>query len=378
MLRAAKQMRMVLGLVGIWLMIGPELRADLKYEETTKITGGMMQSMTKMMGFFGAKGLDSQTTTHYLKGECKRTDHFTGTDLTTSEIVCLDRDQIINIDHKKKTYTVVTFEQLREQMAKAMETAKQRRAQMGQPQAPQPPSDVKVQPKITVKDTGESKLINGFNAKRFLMSFQLEAQDQKTQNQGEMGMDGDIWMTKDISGWEEERAFNVRYAQKMASPELVEQMKTMMAGVQDPRMGQGVSAMQANIDKMDGVPVLTVMSMKVSGTAPPDSQQSPPKQDTQKPQSNDTQTSGSPLPTNLGQVLGGLGGFGRKKKKEETQSQPKENSSVETKNTPSGTTTATANLMQMTTELKSLSKTGLDAILFEIPRGYKQKMGKEE
>ncbi len=378
MLRPAKHMEMLLGILGIWLMIGSELRADLKYEETTKITGGMMQSMTKIVGFFGAKGLDNQSTTHYLKGDCKRTDHYMGSELTTTEIVCLDRDQIINIDHKKKTYTVITFEQLREQVAKAMQEAKQRRAQVSQTQPPPPPSDVKVQPKITVKDTGESKIINGFNAKRFLMSFQIEAQDEKTKNQSDLGMDGDVWMTKDISGWEEERAFNIKYAQKMASPELVEQMKTAMAGLQDPRMGQGLAAMQANVDKMDGVPVLSVLSMKMSGTVPPDSQQPPPKQDTQKSQSKDTQTTVPQLPTNLGKVLGGLGGFGHKKKKEETQTQTQENSPVETSTTPSGTTTATANLMQMTTELKSLSRAGLDTMLFEIPRGYKQKLAKEE
>ena len=377
MLRTAKHLGM-LAAFGFGSMFGLDLRADLKYEETTRITGGMLEGMTKMMGLFGAKGLNSQSTTHYLKGDCRRIDHYMGNEPTTTEIVCLDRDQIINIDHKKKTYSVVTFEQLREQMAKALQEAKQRRAQMGQTQPPPPSSDVKVQPKIMVKDTGESKLINGFNTKRFLMSFQLEAQDEKTQNQGELGMDGDVWMTKDVSGWDEERAFNVKYAQKMASPELVEQMKTAMVGIQDPRMGQGVSAMQANIDKMDGVPVLTVMSMKVSGNAPPDSQQAPPRQSTQKSQSSDSQASVPPLPANLGKVLGGLGGFGRKKKKEDTQPQTQESSSVETSTTPAGNSTASVNLMQMTTELKSLSRVGLEATLFEIPRGYKQKVAKEE
>ncbi len=54
------------------LTMGHPLRADLKYEETSKMTGGMLQGMTKMMGMFGAKGLNNNSTIHYFKSDCMR------------------------------------------------------------------------------------------------------------------------------------------------------------------------------------------------------------------------------------------------------------------------------------------------------------------
>jgi hypothetical protein len=331
----------------------------------------MMQSMGKMMGMFGMKGMNNTSTAHFLKGDCMRTDHFMGNELTTTEIVCIDKDQIISIDHKKKTYSVMTFEQLREQMEKGMEEAMKRRSEMKGTPAQPPPSDVKVEPKMTVKDTGETKVINGYNAKRYLLSFALETQDQKTKDQGSMGMDSDVWMSKDVGSFAERDAYYAKYAQKMASPEMVEKMRELALGLQDPRMGQGLAAMKQHVDKMEGVAVLTIASFNVKGTSSQPAQQSESKQDQQqqRPSSREESADSQSLSDNLGKVFGGLGGFGHKKKKaDEPQaantSQPKSASS-------SSGTSASMDLMQITTELKSVSRDGLDLSIFELPKGYK-------
>jgi hypothetical protein len=100
------------------------LLADLKYEETTRITGGFLEGFSKMAGFFGAKGLNNTTTATYLKGDRLRTDNLEDGELTSSEIIQLDREEIITIDHKKKTYSVATFAERRAQMEKALEAMK--------------------------------------------------------------------------------------------------------------------------------------------------------------------------------------------------------------------------------------------------------------
>jgi hypothetical protein len=354
------------------MLLGSQpVRADLKYEETTKITGGMMQSMSKVMGVFGMKGMNNMGTANFLKGDCMRTDHFMGNELTTTDIVCIDRDQIISIDHKKKTYSVITFEQMREQMEKAMQEAMQRRSQMGEAQKQPPPSDVKVEPKLTVKDTGETKVINGYNAKRYLMSFELETQNQQNKDQGSMGMDGDVWMSKDVGSFEERTAFYAKYTQKMASPEMAEKMRELSLGLQDPRMGQGLGAMKQHVDKMEGVAVLTIASFKVSGTSSQPNQQpgSSQTQQQQKPSSSETSADSQSISGNLGKVFGGLGGFGRKKKKAD-EPQAADTSQSGPASSSSGAP-ASMDLMQITTELKSVSRAGLDSSIFELPKGYK-------
>ena len=134
------------------------LLADLKYEETTRITGGFMEGFSKMAGFFGAKGLNNTTTATYVKGDRLPTDTFDEGDLTSSEIIQLDREEIIAIDHKKKAYSVVTFAERRAQMEKGARSHEEPKPKEARDQpACGPPQDpnVKLEPKI--RDQGHGR-----------------------------------------------------------------------------------------------------------------------------------------------------------------------------------------------------------------------------
>jgi hypothetical protein len=349
------------------LMMPVCVTADLRYEETTEMKGGIMESLGKFAGMFGAKGLTKSTTSTSLKGDRMRKDQLDGQELTSTQIIQLDREQIVTLDHKKKTYTVMTFAEMRAQMEKAIATAKSAPPQkQPAPQADKP--DVKVEPKVTVKDTGETKVINGFNTRRVLLTVELEGEDQKTKDKGAMGADTELWITKDVSGFEEQNKFYMKYAKAMASPELVKSLGASPGMGQDPRVAESAQAMRKKMEGLDGLAILTIMSFNLSGT---------PSEETknQKTQTNSTQKKSNEdrPPENMteaiGKALGGFGGFGRKKKKEEP-SQPTK-SSPATTTTPDGKVSAT--LMTSTTELKSFAKTALDASLFDVPAGYKLK-----
>jgi hypothetical protein len=121
-------------------------------------------------------------------------------------------------------------------------------------------------------------------------------------------------------------------------------------------------------EALDGEAILTIASFDVSATPSSGSQ---PSQASSQPQSSG-QESGSP--ESVGQAIGkaiggfgGFGGFGRKKKKENSP-QPAP-APEQTAATLGGT--ASANLMTMTSEIKSFSQAALDAALFETPAGYK-------
>ena len=174
---------------------------------------------------FGAKGLTKSTTSTSLKGDRMRKDQLDGVELTSSQIIQLDREQIVTLDHKKKTYTVMTFAEMKAQMEKAIAAAKSTPPPQNQPapEADKKP-DVKVEPKINVKDTGETKVINGFNTRRVLLTVEMEGEDQKTKDKGAMGADTELWITKDVSGFDEQNQFYMKYAKAMASPELVKSM----------------------------------------------------------------------------------------------------------------------------------------------------------
>jgi hypothetical protein len=351
------------------LLLGSALKADLKYQEATQITGGMLESATKMMSFFGVKGLDKTMSTHYIKGDRLRTDNLVNNELTDSTIIRLDREDIINIDHKKKGYTVMTFEQMRQQMQKAME-AMQHPSKGSDKDAKTDAKapDVKFEPKISIKDTGETKVINGFNTRHVIMSIQMEGQDQKTQDKGAFGADSDLWITKDVSGFAEQREFYKKYATKFGSA-LMPKGMTVSAGT-DPRVGPAMAELSKQAEKMEGVPVLTVTAVNISGTPSDGTQSSQPSSSSRETSSSSSSQESSgkeAVAESLGKVLGGFGGFGRKKKKEEPKPTVSESSSTSS----SSTGPVSVNLMKMTSELKSLSNAPLDTSLFEIPQGYK-------
>jgi hypothetical protein len=341
------------------------LGADIKYEEFTRISGGAMEGVTKTLGFFGMKGLNNVQSTTYIKGDRLRRDSFNNNQLTRSEIILLDREEVITVDHLKKSYSAMTFEEMRRKMQEALEKMnkeKQNQADKTPQKDPKDP-DVKWEPKVSVKNTEETRVINGYNTKRMILSFQMEGQDQKSKDRGAFGADSDLWLTKEITGFEEQRNFYQKYAQKMGYPQMASSLG-MAPPAHDPRMGQAAEELQKQAEKMDGVPVLTTMSFKVSGTSAEESQPASTGGQVESAGSEPDNQEG--VAKNLGKVLGGFGGFGRKKKKEE----PKPAETAQSRSGSSGTS-ASAVLMQTTTELKSYSESALPASLFEVPQGYK-------
>ena len=108
-------------LLGPMIFAPTFLFADYTYQETTQLTGGSMLRMIKMAGAFSSqakKAGDPVVSTVYLKGNRMAKVSPDGV-----EIIDLDKETVTHIDTLKHTYTVITFEQMREQMRKAAEEA---------------------------------------------------------------------------------------------------------------------------------------------------------------------------------------------------------------------------------------------------------------
>ena len=91
------------------LLVGAGIsRADFKYTQSSKVTGGAMAGMMKLAGAFSKQAREPIVTTEYLKGHKMRRDSSDG----HSTIIDLDGRQIIEIDNKKRTYSVMTFDEM--------------------------------------------------------------------------------------------------------------------------------------------------------------------------------------------------------------------------------------------------------------------------
>ena len=105
--------------------------------------------------------------------------------------------------------------------------------------------------KADVKETGQRRVINGFNTTEAIMTVDSDVTiPGRGTMKGQMEMD--LWIAKDIPGASEIKAFYERNAAAYST--------LMGAGSQ-----KAMADMQRKVASMGGIPVLTIMKMKMPG-----------------------------------------------------------------------------------------------------------------
>jgi hypothetical protein len=338
---------------------GQPARADFKYSDTSKITGGSLKSMMKTVGIFSkqaSQAMKPVITTRYVRGDRMRADNADG----RVEIIDLSGRRIIEIDPQKRTYTEVTFDEMKAAMQKAQEQAQQKMDK--DPKTKDMKANLNA--KINVTPGTASRQIQGLTANEMKVQIDMEIQAQAQsdpQNPGQpsgpvsgtISTNIDSWVAPSVPGYEEVAVFYQRMAKEInwVPPNSIHV---------DPRVSQSMDELQKNQSAFKGLPLLQYLSMTIVG------QQAA----ANATDSNNANTDGSSsssrsdTPTSASDAMvKGLGGlFSKKKKKDETETQ--QNS----QNSPPPSTPGS--LMEMTIEVTSFSNAALDASLFEIPEGF--------
>ncbi len=375
-----------LAVLGIILLASRLTFADASYQETTQVTGGSLMAPLKSISFLSKSMRDAFapiTTTTMIHGNQKAV---VGKDST--EIIDLDKETVTRIDNVNKTYTVMTFAQMRqafEQVPKQMQQAQDNAKQ--EPQAQQPKkSDVKTSFDVSVKNTGVTKQVNGFTAQEQIVTLQMHATDPNAPptdavNSVTYEVTTDAWITPDPPEVKEIQDFDKRYAQKLMEGVDLSAFKAQMAQMTSPNQNAGLSQMFAGkpgsaeamaemgkeMAKLQGTRVMEVTRMGGSGSGPGAAQNSA--------QTSDPAPAAAPPSSNgsmagmLGSALGGsaLGGFHRKK-----TPPPSDSTTTTTTTAPDGTQTTSAVLMEMTLQKSNFSQAPVSSSSFEVPSGFKK------
>jgi hypothetical protein len=370
--------------LGIILLANRLMFADASYQETTQMTGGSMVAPLKSMSFLSKSMRDMLapiTTTTMIHGNQKAV---VGKD--SIEITDLDKETVTHIDPVHKTYTVVTFAQMRQafaQVPKQMQQA-QDKAKQAPDQPQQPKSDLKTSFDVSVKNTGVTKEINGLSAQEQLVTLQMHITDPNappTQtNAVTYVVTTDAWITPDPPEVKEIQDFDKRFGQKLMEGVDLSAFKAQMTQMHDMSQNPGMSQMFAGkpgsseamaemakeMAKLQGTRVMEVTRMGGSGTGPAGAQNSA--------QTSEPAPSAAPSNPNgsmsgmLGSALGSsaLGAFHRKK-----AAQPASDTPTTTTN-PDGTQTTSTILMETTVQKSNFSQAPVSSSNFEVPGGYKK------
>ena len=320
------------------------IHADVRAEEKAKVEfGGMLGRMFNLFGGRAAK--EGVTSTIAVKGDRKATI----TD-TTGQIIDLKEEMIYDLDVRKKTYKVTTFEELRRRMEearrKAAEDARKEAAKPQDKPAPQAEKNQKeVEVDFNIKNTGEKKVINGFDTHEAVMTITVREKGRTLEQGGGMVLKSDMWLAPKIPAMKEVQDFDVKYAQKLYGSMVAGVSPDQMAAAlaMYPMMKDAVAKMNAEGGKIDGTPVHTITTMEAVPSAEMAAQQE-----------SQAKSGDGGKPTSVG---GMLGGFMAKK-----MAQKK---AADAEGTPSTAfLTATNDVLKVTTDV-----TAADVA---VPAGFKE------
>src|SRR5438132_1953876 len=348
-------------------------RADFKYTQQSKITGGSIVSMTKTLGVFSKNArqfTDPQVSTMSLKGNRLRQEHSDG----TVEIIDLDGRRFIRIDPAKKTYSTMTFEEFKAALERAQARAKEEQAKAA---AKHPEADYKIVPKMQSQETGATRTILNLPTKevKWRMDMEIQSNNPKVQQQMQsatMSMNSDSWLAPSVPGYDELRQFYMRMAKELDW--LPGAMGNPMG--MKSQMRQAMEEFRKNSIKLQGMPLLQNVSFGMAGLPQNTGAATQPQQPAPQQSQTQDQASAPVTPKEaISKSLGGMfGGFGKKKKQQEQQPPPAQPSGSAANPSPANTQPGTSSnsMMDMTIEVTSFSSSTLDKSLFDVPVGYTQ------
>jgi hypothetical protein len=327
---------------GMLVFLGASLLpADFSYQQTSKITGGLMAGMMKVVGVFSKQAREPIQSTILLKG-----DRLATLSPYNGHIVDLGRETFTEIDFRNKTYSVITFAELAELWKRAEADMRTERGEQ---------ADVTV--KASVQQTGQTKSISGLEARQVIITIEMEGTDKKTGRRGIfMTVTSDTWLAR-VPGYEEVTEYYRRLVQKMAFTP-----SGGMLGLQRSEIVKGMAELSREAAKLDGVPVYQVIKMDFKGQ-PGEGEQPPPAE--ARPPAEPPQEQPS-VGGALGR-LGGLGRLGRLGRKKEPAEQPRPAETA-----PAAEGAGSGTLMELTSESTGFSTAPVDPARLEVPAGFKR------
>ena len=186
---------------------------------------------------------------------------------------------------------MTTFAELRRQMEEARKKAAEQAPPGNRPSSPSGQPQVEVD--FDVKESGQKRVINGFDAREVVMTISVREKGKTIETSGGFVVTSNTWLTSTIDSMAEVAAFDRRYAEKLSSSLMLDAQQMAMILAMYPMMREAMAKLEAENVNMNGTPVMTVVKFEAVAN-PAEAQQA---------------ANSEPADSNSGLTgLGGLGG----------------------------------------------------------------------
>jgi len=310
-------------------------------------------------GFYG-NGAYTSTTKTFIQGDSKRTAtefKFTGAVMkhlspkgTDIEITRLDKKVFWKFNNKKKEYTEIPFEQMKELLESSSSAMQQ--SPQGQDAGEEQQADESEyewqEPKVEVKKIAGNQNVNGFNCDQYLGTVRTIGRHKQTGVLDTMLFKADIWSSKSaMKDMQVVTDFEKRLADALGlSVENSRSFAQLMSQYKDQ-----TETLMNEMKKIDGYSIKTDMNFTITTHA---------MKSGQDDEEIESEEEGDQIA--LDDIKGSLGGlFGKKlaQKAAENVAKPKPEGAVE--------------IFQFTSEVKKIKTGSVDSKMFEVPEKYKLK-----
>ena len=244
------------------MMAGPAM-AEVKTREKSQVK--IEGIIGRMMSMFGGKAAkEGVVSTAAVKGDRKATMHD-----ATGQIIDLSEEKVYDLDLKKKTYEVTTFDELRRRMQEAREKA-EKDAEREQPKesgskpekAEKPEKEYQVD--FDVKETGQKKQLAGYDTREVVMTITVHEKGTPLEDGGGLVMTADSWLGPQIAALKELHDFDIRYWKKLQGPDAMGMSAEQMAMVvaMYPMLKQASERLSKEGSKLQGTPLATTTTFE--------------------------------------------------------------------------------------------------------------------
>ncbi|MGB8657799.1 MAG: hypothetical protein WCE90_08445 [Candidatus Zixiibacteriota bacterium] len=354
--RLGKHTGVLIAAVVVLVVMVAGARADVTVQRVIKSSGfggiGASETAQKMM----ISG-DKETTTGTTKFSGKFSSLMNKAAKEATSITRLDKELIWSLDPDKKTYTELTFEQMKkmmESMSGLLTTNPMKADSLRKAMA-------KLSTEVDVNKTGEKKTIAGLDCERVILSIRGETKDSVTKVTDTTWMKNDAWMAPVDQVPSELRDFDMKMAEKLGFAE-----GGALAGFLN-QYADDLKKLQEKLKELKGYPVASTFSIVMS-THAQDQARAQAKTE-EKPEQTAQAEEEKPTAGVKG-LKPSLGGLFKKKANDEAKKKQEEKAKEKQSETQAQPGPRT--LVELTTETQSITTAGVDASLFEIPAGYKK------
>jgi hypothetical protein len=193
----------------------------------------------------------------------------------TGEIVDLDQQKLYSLDYDRKTYKVVTFDELRRQYEDAKEKAKRQSAQDKGEKSQGPEYEVE----FSIKSTGQKETINGWNTHEEIATVTVHEKGKTLEDEGGFVLTSDMWMGPRVPAMREMIEFERRFVQKVYGDSFAADMRQAAAMfAATPAFAKAMKTFNDKQGRLDGTAIRSKMTFEtVAGkNASPEQQPSSP------------------------------------------------------------------------------------------------------